>query len=134
MSNTLRIRSLRATALSLALIVPVAATAYAADEYGTQHETVISQAASSIPSAPLSVAQSSALSDAFKVGQNDAFGASRASPLAPAAQSYMGRWRRTRPWRMASAIWSAPAVLRTSWPMPSITPAAGPTGSASSVG
>ena len=91
MSDTLRIRSLRATALSLALIVPVAATAYAADEYGTQHETVISQAASSIPSAPLSVAQSSALSDAFKVGQNDAFGASRSSQLAPAAQSYMGR-------------------------------------------
>src|SRR5712672_372594 len=78
MSNTLRITSLaRATALSLALIIPVAASAYADDEYGTQHETVISQAASSMPSAPLSVAQSNALSDAFKVGQNDAFGASR---------------------------------------------------------
>jgi len=92
MSTTLRIPSLaRATALSLALIVPVAATAYADDEYGTQHETVVSQAASSIPSAPLSVAQSNALSDAFKVGQNDAFGAARSSQLAPAAQSYMGR-------------------------------------------
>ncbi len=87
MSNTLRIRSLaRATALSLALIVPVAATAYAGDEYGTQHETVISQAAASIPTAPLSVAQSNALSDAFKLGQNDAFGASRSSQLAPAAR------------------------------------------------
>jgi hypothetical protein len=92
MSNTLRITSLaRATALSLALIIPVAASAYADDEYGTQHETVISQAASSIPSAPLSVAQSDALSGAFKVGQNDAFGASRSSQLAPTAQSYIGR-------------------------------------------
>jgi hypothetical protein len=92
MSNTLRVTSLaRATALSLALIAPVAATAYAGDEYGTQHETVISQAASSIPSAPLSIAQSNALSDAFKVGQNDAFGASRSSQLAPVGQSYMGR-------------------------------------------
>ena len=92
MSNTLRITSLvRATALSLALIAPVAATAYADDEYRTQHETVISQAASSTPSAPLSVAQSNALSDAFKVGQNDAFGGSRSSQLAPVAQSYTGR-------------------------------------------
>ena len=92
MSNTLRITSLaRATALSLALLAPVAATAYADDEYGTQHETVISQAASSLPSAPLSIAQSSALSDAFKVGQNDAFGASRSSQLAPVGQSYIGR-------------------------------------------
>jgi hypothetical protein len=92
MSNTLRITSLvRATALSLALIAPVAATAYADDEYRTQHETVISQAASSTPSAPLSVAQSNALSDAFKVGQNDAFGGSRSSQLAPVAQNYMGR-------------------------------------------
>ena len=92
MSNTLRITSLvRATALSLALIAPVAATAYADDEYGTQHETVISQAASSTPSAPLSIAQSNALSDAFKVGQNDAFGGSRSSQLAPVAQNYMGR-------------------------------------------
>ena len=92
MSNTLRITSLvRATALSLALIAPVAATAYADDEYGTQHETVISQAASSTPSAPLSVAQSNALSDAFKVGQNDAFGGSRSSQLAPVAQNYIGR-------------------------------------------
>src|SRR5260370_24038264 len=92
MSNPLRITSLaRATALSLALIVPVAATAYADDEYGTQHETVIGQAASSIPSAPLSLAQSNALIDTFKVGQNDAFDASRSPRLAPVAQNYMGR-------------------------------------------
>ena len=92
MSNTLRITSLaRAAALSLALVAPMAVTAYADDEYGTQHEAVISQSASSTPSAPLSVAQVNALSDAFKVGQNDAFGASRSSQLAPVAQSYMGR-------------------------------------------
>jgi hypothetical protein len=92
MSTKLRITSLaRVSALSLALIAPVAATAYADDEYGTQHETVISQAASSLPSAPLSVAQSNTLSNAFKVGQNDAFGGSRSSQLAPVAQSYMGR-------------------------------------------
>lgn len=92
MTNTLRIKSFaRATALSLALIAPVATTAFADDEYGTQHERVISQAASSTPSAPLSVAQSNALSDAFKLGQNDAFGASRSSQLAPVGESYVGR-------------------------------------------
>src|SRR5260370_7409399 len=98
MSNPLRITSLaRATALSLALIVPVAATAYADDEYGTQHETVIGQAASSIPSAPLSVAQSNALIDTFKVGQNDAFGASRSPHLAPVPQTYIARLASTPP-------------------------------------
>ena len=92
MSNTLRITSLaRAAALSLALVAPLAVTAYADDEYGTQHEAVIRQAAKSTPSAPLSVAQLNALNDAFKVGQNDAFGASRSPQLAPVAQSYMGR-------------------------------------------
>lgn len=92
MSNTIRITSLaRAAALSLALVAPMAVTAYANDEYGTQHETVISQAASSTGSAPLSIAQFNALSDAFKVGQNDAFGGARSSQLAPAAQNYMGR-------------------------------------------
>ena len=92
MPNTLRITSLaRAAALSLALVAPMAVTAYANDEYGTQHETVISQAASSTRSAPLSVAQFNALSDAFKIGQNDAFGGSRSSQLAPVAQNYMGR-------------------------------------------
>jgi hypothetical protein len=69
----------------------MAVTAYADDEYGTQHETVISQAASSNPSAPLSVAQVDVLNGAFKVGRNDAFGGSRSSQLAPVAQSYTGR-------------------------------------------
>jgi hypothetical protein len=92
MSNTLRITSLaRAAALSLALVAPMAVTAYADDEYGTQHEAVIRQAASSSPSAPLSVAQVKALNETFKVGQNDAFGASRSSQLAPVSQNYMGR-------------------------------------------
>jgi hypothetical protein len=92
MTNSLRVNSFaRAAALSLVLIAPVATTAFADDEYGTQHETVISQAASSTPSAPLSVAQSNALSDAFKVGQNDAFGASRSAQLAPVGESYVGR-------------------------------------------
>jgi len=92
MSNTLRITSLaRAAALSLALVAPIAVTAYADDEYGTQHEAVIAQAASSIPSAPLTAAQVNVLSDAFKVGQNDAFGGSRSSQLAPVSQNYMGK-------------------------------------------
>jgi len=92
MSNTLRITSLaRAAALSLALVAPLAVSAYADDEYGTQHEAVISQAASSIPSAPLSAAQINTLNDTFKVGQNDAFGGSRSSQLAPVSQKYMGR-------------------------------------------
>ncbi|HEX6842239.1 MAG TPA: hypothetical protein VF113_11945 [Stellaceae bacterium] len=92
MSNTLRITRLaRAAALSLALVAPMAITAYADDEYGTQHEAVITQAAASIPSAPLSAAQVDALNDAFKVGQNDAFGGSRSSQLAPVSQNYLGR-------------------------------------------
>jgi hypothetical protein len=92
MSNTLRFTSLaRAAALSLALVAPAAVTAYAADEYGTNQETVVRHAASSLPAAPLSLAQQSALGDAFKLGQNDAFGAARSSQLAPVAQNYMVR-------------------------------------------
>jgi len=81
----------RAATLSMALAIPVATLAYADDEYGTGHETVIEQAAASTPSAPLTVAQTNALNDAFKVGQNDAFGAARSSQLAPSAESYNSR-------------------------------------------
>jgi hypothetical protein len=81
----------RAATLSLALVFPVAISAYADDEYGTGHEAVIQQAAASQHSAPLSVAQRDALNDAFKVGQNDAFGGSRSSQLAPVSQSYNSR-------------------------------------------
>jgi hypothetical protein len=81
----------RAVTLTMALAIPVASIAYADDEYGTGHETVIQQAAASPHSAPLSVAQTKALDDAFKVGQNDAFGGSRSSQLAPTAESYNSR-------------------------------------------
>lgn len=91
MSTNFRISTLlRAAALTAALLVP-AASAFADDEYGTGHETVIHQAAVSAPGAALSVTQTQALGDAFKVGQNDVFGASRSSQLAPSAESYAGR-------------------------------------------
>lgn len=84
MSSTLRLTNLaRVAALSMAFALPLAGVAYADDEYGTGHESVIRQAAASHPSASLSVAQTKALDEAFKVGQNDAFGAARSSQLAP---------------------------------------------------
>jgi hypothetical protein len=81
----------RAATLSMALAFPLATMAYANDEYGTGHEAVIQQAAASTPSAALTIAQTNALNDAFKVGQNDAFGAARSSQLAPVSQSYNSR-------------------------------------------
>lgn len=81
---TNRLSSLaRIATLSLALAAPFAGSALADDEYGTGHAAVIAQAAASQPSAPLSAAQVAALNDAFKVGQNDAFGGARSSQLAP---------------------------------------------------
>ncbi len=68
---------LRTAALSAALLVS-AVSAFADDEYGTGHEAVIRQAAAAPAGAPLSAAQTQALSDQFKLGQNDAFGASTA--------------------------------------------------------
>ncbi len=92
MSNMLRLSSLaRVAAVSMAFALPLAGAAYADDEYGTGHDSVIRQAAASSPSAPLSVAQVQALNEAFQVGQNDAFGGSRSSQLAPSALSYTGR-------------------------------------------
>ena len=83
---TNRLSSLaRIATLSLALAAPFAGSALADDEYGTRHEAVIAQAAASQPSAPLNAAQVAALDDAFKVGQNDAFGGARSSQLAPVA-------------------------------------------------
>jgi hypothetical protein len=73
----------RAAALALVLAAPALTAAYADDEYSTQHETVIRQVAASTPSRPLTTAETHALNDAFKVGMNDAFGASRSSQLAP---------------------------------------------------
>jgi hypothetical protein len=81
----------RAATLSMALAFPIATIAYADDEYGTGHEAVVQQAAASTPSAKLTVAQTNALNDAFKVGQNDAFGAARSSQLAPVNQTYNSR-------------------------------------------
>lgn len=91
MSTNFRISVLlRTAALSAVLIVP-AVSAFADDEYGTGHETVVRQAAASTPSAPLNVAQTQALQNQFKVGENDAFGGSRSSQLAPSAESYTSR-------------------------------------------
>lgn len=87
MSNNLRVSSLlRTAALSAALLIP-AVSAFADDEYGTGHEAVIRQAAAAPAVAPLSTAQSQALSDQFKLGQNDAFGASTAVRSYQSAQS-----------------------------------------------
>jgi hypothetical protein len=80
----------RVATLALAL-APIAGAAYADDEYGTGHSAVIAQAASSQPSAPLSAAQVATLNDAFKVGQDDAFGGARSSQLAPVPQGSASR-------------------------------------------
>jgi hypothetical protein len=83
---TTRLSSLaRIATLSLALAAPFAGAAFADDEYGTGHAAVIAQAASSQHAAPLSADQVATLNDAFKVGQNDAFGGARSSQLAPVA-------------------------------------------------
>ena len=92
MLATSRFTSLaRVATLSLALAAPFAGAAYADDEYGTGHAAVIAQAAASQPSAPLSASQVAQLNDVFKVGQNDAFGGSRSSQLAPSSESYSSR-------------------------------------------
>ena len=72
----------RVATLALAL-APLAGVAYADDEYNTGHAAVIAQAALSQPAAPLSANQVATLNDAFKVGQNDAFGGATSSQLAP---------------------------------------------------
>ncbi len=90
MSTNFRISALlRAATLSAALMIP-AVSAFADDESGTGHDSVIRQAAASNPSASLNFAQTQALQNQFKVGQNDAFGGSRSSQLAPSAESYVG--------------------------------------------
>jgi hypothetical protein len=91
MSATARLASLaRVATLALAL-APLAGTAFADDEYGTGHAAVIAQAAASQATAPLSADQVATLSDAFKVGQNDAFGGARSSQLAPVPQGSPSR-------------------------------------------
>jgi hypothetical protein len=80
----------RIATLALAL-APIAGVAYADDEYGTGHAAVIAQAASSQPTAPLTAAQVAQLNDAFKVGQNDAFGGATSSQLAPVPQGSPSR-------------------------------------------
>ena len=53
----------RTAVLSLVLAASgLAGTAYANDEYGTNHETVIRQAAASAPKAPVDVASTARLS------------------------------------------------------------------------
>ena len=74
----------RIATLSLVLAAPFAGSALADDEYGTGHAAVIAEAAASQSAAPLGAAQVAALNDAFKVGQNDAFGGARSAQLAPA--------------------------------------------------
>jgi len=81
----------RIATLSLVLASPFAGPALADDEYGTGHAAVIAQAAASQPAAELSTRQAEQLYDAFKVGQNDAFGAARSSQLAPVPQANTSR-------------------------------------------
>jgi hypothetical protein len=81
----------RIATLSLALVAPVSGVAFADDEYGTGHDAVIAQAARSEHVAPLSADQVAQLNEAFKVGQNDAFGGATSSQLAPVAQSTEAR-------------------------------------------
>ncbi len=103
MYTMFRMSALRTAALSAALLVP-AASAFANDEYGTSHESVIRQAAASAPSASLSVAQTQALQNQFKVGQNDAFGGSRSSQLSPSTESYTSRIASTGPSGMRDVV------------------------------
>jgi hypothetical protein len=81
----------RVATLSLALAAPFAGVAFADDEYGTGHEAVVAQAASSQRTAPLSAEQVAKLDNVFKVGQNDAFGGATSSQLAPVAQGNASR-------------------------------------------
>ena len=81
----------RIATLSLMLAAPFAGSALADDEYGTGHNLVIAQAAASQPAPQLSARQAEQLYDAFKVGQNDAFGAARSSQLAPVPQANTSR-------------------------------------------
>ena len=87
---------------SIALALTLSASglisvAYASDEYGTGHETVIGRAASSTPAARLTLAQRDALNEEFKVGQNDAFGAARSSQLSPISGNRGARLASTVP-------------------------------------
>ncbi len=103
-STTFRLSPLlRMAAFSAALFLP-ALSAFADDEYGTGHETVIRQAAVSTPAVRLGAAQGRTLGDAFKLGQNNAFGASRSSQLAPAAESYAGKLASTAPVGMRDVV------------------------------
>jgi hypothetical protein len=83
MFATLRFASLGWVATLALALAPVA---HADDEYGTGHNAVIAQAASSQSAPSLSARQVEQLNDAFKVGQNDAFGGARSSQLAPVPQ------------------------------------------------
>jgi hypothetical protein len=74
----------RVATLALAL-APLAGVAHADDEYNTGHAAVIAQATLSQHTAPLSASQTASLNNAFKVGQNDAFGGATGSQLAPVA-------------------------------------------------
>ena len=121
----------RVATLALAL-APLAGVAYADDEYNTGHAAVIAQAALSQPAAPLSANQVATLNDAFKVGQNDAFGGAtssqlRRSPWAARRASPRSRARSARPTS------SARAARRTRWRSRPITPAAAPISNARDV-
>lgn len=84
MVNTQSIAKLvRVATLSAALVVPVAAGAYAQaganDAFGSQQQAQILNAARTPSQTALNAGQQDALNNAFKVGQNTAFG----SALAP---------------------------------------------------
>ena len=77
-------RTGRTTGLALMLAVSTLTTAaYADDDYGTGGESAILRAAASTPAAPLSSAETQALSERFMLGESDAFGAATAPRPGP---------------------------------------------------
>ena len=77
----------RVAALSLMLAPGLAAVAYADDEYGTGHETVIRHAAQSVM-LPMVAAPSSLATEQFAAGETDNFGAPRREHLIRRSAAY----------------------------------------------
>jgi hypothetical protein len=99
----LRTMSLAAgLALSTALAIPMSSAAFAQvagenDAFGSQQQNAALRAAQSARSPALTAEQRGTLNDAFKVGQNDAFGSSRASQPTLSGEDYQSRLASTVP-------------------------------------
>ena len=90
--------AMRASALALALAASgLAVAAHADDEYGIGHEVVVREAAASSGSARLTTAPFQTLSERFKLGEHDAFGAATAPRPSWAMPDYSGRLASTVP-------------------------------------